>query len=127
MSRSRVTASALSSNYLIDNIANQFDGKVAVFPVRVSGADYTVTDPYQLDIYLGAYLLRPYNAVVDNVFLGTVYTARQGYTITNNKLVFLNPPSAGVTFFGRINSQTSVYSSTSTANIFSPLSIMLNS
>lgn len=127
MSRSRVTASALSSNYLIDNIANQFDGKATVFSIRVSGADYAVTDPYQLDIYIGAHLLRPYVAVIDNVFLGTVYTARQGYTITNGKLVFLNPPSAGVTFFGRINSQTSVYNSTSTANIFSPLSIMLNS
>jgi len=127
MSRSRVTASALSSNYLIDNIASQFDGKVTVFSIRVGGADYTVTDPYQLDVYIGSQLLRPYVAVVDNVFLGTVYTARQGYTIANGKLVFLNPPSSGVTFFGRINSQTSVYNSTSTANIFSPLSIMLNS
>jgi hypothetical protein len=127
MSRSRVTASALSSNYLIDNIASQFDGKKTVFPVRVGGADYTVADPYQLDIYIGSQLLRPYVAVVDNVFLGTVYPVRQGYTITNSKLVFLNPPSAGLTFFGRINSQTSVYNSTSTVNIFSPLSIMLNS
>jgi hypothetical protein len=86
MSRSRVTASALSSNYLIDNIANQFDGKAAVFPVRVGGDDYTVTDPYQLDIYIGSQLLRPYVAVVDNVFRGTVYTTRQGYTITNYQM-----------------------------------------
>ena len=129
MSRSRTTANALTTNSVtvLDDIGYLFDDVTKSFRLTVGGAVYTVTDNYQLEIYLGAYLLKPYITVVDNVYLGVVNTGRQGYTVSSSTITFLNSPSRNIPFYGRVLSASpSVNAPATVKNVFTPLNILLS-
>jgi len=129
MSRSRTTANALTTNSVtvLDDIGYLFDDIKKIFTLTVGGAAYTVTDNYQLEIYIGAYLLKPYITVVDNVYLGVVSTSRQGYTVSGSTITFLNSPTRNVPFYGRVLSASpSVNAPATVKNVFAPLNILLS-
>jgi hypothetical protein len=129
MSRSRTTANALSSNAVtvLDDIGYKFNNVTKVFTMTVAGAEYSVTDPYQLEIYIGAGLIKPYTLTVDNVYLGTVSALKQGYTVSGSSLIFVLPPSPGATFYGRVMSTSTTVNVPSTIKTFPPLNIALSS
>ena len=129
MSRSRITANALTTNNVVvlDDIGYLFNDVRNSFPLTVGGTAYTVTDGYQLAIYLGAHLLKPYITVVDNVYLGVTITGRQGYTVSGSTITFLNSPTRNIPFYGRILSSSPSFNTPVTVkNVFSPLNILLS-
>jgi hypothetical protein len=123
MTRARSSASIT----VLDDISGGFNGTTTRFTMRVGGVAYTVIDAYQLEIYIGDFLLKPYSNNLSYVYFPLRSINKQGYTVSGSTITFLNPPSANVPFYGRVMA-TSASNNSAAVSIypFLPLDIALH-
>ena len=123
MTRARSSASIT----VLDDISGGFNGSTRAFTLRVGSVAYSVIDAFQLEIYIGDLLLKPYTNNIGYVYFPLRSFNKQGYTVSGSTITFLNPPSAGVPFYGRVMA-TAASNNSVKASIypFLPLDIALH-
>ena len=89
----------LQQNYTLpaicDDISNQFNGSVGVFPLSINGATInTVTDSRQVQVAINGQILRPY--VTERAYPWIMeYSINGEYRITTDgNIIIYNPPDA---------------------------------
>lgn len=102
VSKARSTASIYAGTTVtvFDDISAQFNGEQTSFTLTVNGSPVTITDAYQVQIFLGGARIFPYREVNNYVFYIEINRFTYGYKISGSTLTFANSPSRGIPFNG---------------------------
>ena len=103
-SKARATASIYAGTTVtvLDYITGQFDGVTKAFNLTINGASISLTDAYQVQIFIGGARLFPYRSSGVYIFLVELNQFDYGYTISGSTITFANAPSSGIPFNGMI-------------------------
>lgn len=104
VSKARSTASIYAGTTVtvFDDISGQFDGVTETFNLTVNGSPVTLTDAYQVQIFIGGARIFPFRTAGGFIFLSEITQFNYGYTISGSTITFANAPSAGIPFNGML-------------------------
>jgi hypothetical protein len=105
----------------IDNVANQFDGKVNRFPLVYQGAELTVNNPFRLMVTVNGILQPVYTS---NYIWDPLFSPDGFFVDSDGYIAFSEVIPPGSTFSGRLMNGSETTTS-STIYPFRPLDILL--
>lgn len=129
VSKARSTASIYSGTTVtvFDDISGQFNGVTTAFTLSVNGVPYSLTDAYQVQIFIGGARVFPYRAGNSFIFFTDVNQFTNGYTVKGSTLTFANAPSAGIPFNGMLTTTgPSTLGTVSTGTTFNGIAVALD-
>jgi hypothetical protein len=129
VSKARSTASIYSGTTVtvFDDISGQFNGVTKTFTLSVNGAAVSLTDAYQIQIFIGGARIFPYRSGGGLIFFTDVNQFSTGYTVSGSTITFANAPSAGIPFNGMLTTTgPSTLGTVGTSSTFSGVAIALD-
>ena len=129
VSKARSTASIYSGTTVtvFDDISGQFNGINVAFTLSLNGVPQTVTDAYQVSIFIGGARIFPFRSVNLYIFFSEVTRFNYGYKISGSTITFANAPSRGIPFNGMLTTTgPSTLGTTSASSSFDGLAVALD-
>ena len=129
VSEARSTASIYSGTTVtvFDDISGLFDGATTSFTLSVNGVAYTLTDAYQVQIFVGGARIFPFRQPNAYVFFSELNRFNYGYQVSGSTLTFANAPTRGVPFNGMLTTTgPSTLGTTSASSSFDGVVVVLD-
>lgn len=129
VSKARSTASIYAGTTVtvFDDISGQFNGVTETFNLTVNGSPVTLTDSYQIQIFIGGARIFPFRATGTFIFFSEFTQFNYGYIVSGSTITFANPPSAGIPFNGMLTTTgPSTIGTAASANSFDAIAVIFD-